>query len=201
MMKRLLITICLVSLIGCWLFAEPGDVLIGRDKAIWQIATYTEEPFPDGLMAYILANMAAVPANYAADADIEEWVGWVRIEFAQIFGVIFPKEVYNALIYAIDYYQYGTPQIAAHRAAPTCTAGVLEITCEEDPTGAERTPILWRHVDGTFIEQNPATAGYTVDLAAGIWTIGPLPAVGNLLVAWDDDFQSFPTFKMTVVSE
>ena len=205
-MKRLVLTLCIVSMLTTLIFADPGDVLVGRDKAIWQVATYQENDgtppdFPDGLMAYILTNMAAVPSNYAADADIQEWVGWVRIEFAQIFGVIFPKEVYNALVYAIDYYQYGTPQIAANRAAPACTAGAGQITCDDDPTGADRTPVLWRQVDGEFIEQDPnGVAPYTVELVDGTWTIATLPAIGNLIVAWDDEFQSFPTFKMTVTS-
>lgn len=204
MMKKLLMIslILLCGMVTCTPLAngEPGDVLSGKNYAIWQIATYTNGTYPDGIIADLLENMGSLPTAYLANADIQEWVGWLRITLIQAFpGKIFPKDVYNAIVYTIDEYQYGTPKIADAHAAPTCTAGSLEITCTEDPTGADREPVLWRLVSGEYIEQDPTASGYTVSLADGTWTIAPLPAVGNLLVAWNDNFQSFPTMKLTVL--
>lgn len=208
-MKRIVLTICVVCTLGCSLFAEPGDVLIGKNKALWRIATYKDTTpgsvFEDGVMAVILSNMESLPMSYVATADIQEWVSWTRIMLIQAFPtVVFPKEVYHALIYAIDYYHYGTPQIADNRASPSCVAGAGEITCDKDPLAAEgedgRTPVLWRVNGGEYTEQNPDASGYTIELAGDTWTIGPLPAVDGLIVAYDDEFQSFPTFPMTVTA-
>lgn len=198
-MKRTIISLCIFMVASLSIFAAPGDVLIGKNHAIWRIATYTNGTYPDGVVEDLLDNMAGLPTAYLANADIQEWVGWLRITLIQAFpGYIFPKDVYNAIVYAIDDYQYGTPYVVASHAAPTCTVNVDDIECDEDSTGADREPLLWRYVGGEFVEQDPVASGYTITLAAGTWTIGPLPSVGNLIVAWDDEFTSFPSMFLTI---
>jgi len=194
-----MILISVIAIICLTVNADPGDTIVGKTHAIWRVATFSDATFADGIVAYMHTSMAAMPSAYLANADIQEWTGWLRITLIQAFpSNVFPQEVYNAIVYATDYYQYGTPQIKDAYAPPTCTVNVDDILCDENPTGDGREVLLWRYVSSEFVEQDPVASGYTIELAAGTWTIGPLPSVGNLVVAYDDNFTSFPTLFMTI---
>jgi hypothetical protein len=173
--------------------------LYGKNKAVWQIATLVNGTFPSGIVAFLVANMDAVSVVYASSADIEEWTIWLRISLSQAFGaVMFPKEVYNEIVYSVENYEYGDPRVFAAKASPTCTAGTQQITCDEDPTDLGRNLLLWRIVNNEYVEQDPVALGYSMALDAGTWTISDVPANTDYIVSYDDDMASFPTFPMDV---
>ena len=197
-MRKLMIFLVFVSLTFTMnVFAEPGDILVDRDKAIWLIATKTSEDYPDGIIENLLEKMAAIPEAYTAEADQQEWANWLKFDISLAFGgKIFNRSVYAAILYAVEGYNFGDPRIADERKAPNCTAGVGQITCDEDPTGAERPIRLWRYVSGEFMQQTLEGV-----LSEGTWTFSGIPGgTGNLTLAYEDAFQSFPTVFLTVES-
>ena len=187
--------ICLTLCLSSVSLAAPGDTILDRDKAIWLIATQVNAAYPTGIIQNLLDKMDATPDAYTAEADQQEWANWLKFDISGAFGgKIFNREVYAAILYAVEGYHYGNPRIAADRAAPECTLGVNTITCAEDPTGAARDILIWRYNAGEFTEQPLAGV-----LANGTWTFSPIPSgTGGLTLAYDDGFASFPTLFFTM---
>ena len=194
-MKKFALTFMLVLSFAASSVAAPGDVLVDRNKAIWLIATMATTDYPDGILQNLLDKMAAIPDSYTAEADQQEWANWMKFDISLAFGgKIFNREVYSAILYAVEGYNYGDPRISANRAAPVCEVSGTSIVCEEDPTAEARSILLWRFVNGDFVEQE-----LTGVLADGTWTFSPIPSgIGNLVLNYDDGLASFPTLFLAI---
>lgn len=199
MKKLLLISLILIIGLTGGIYAAPGDMLVDRTKAIWLIATHNTT-YPDGIIDRLLDSMAVIPDAYVTSNDVQEWANWMKFDISLTFGgKIFHESVYTSILYTVEGYNYGDPRIQAEHASPICAVVGTNIECDEDPTSAGRGVLLWRYVGGEFVEQDPVASGYTITLDAGTWTIGPLPSVGNLVIAYDgDEFSSFPTLFMVI---
>ncbi len=187
-MKKIM-SLCLISLL-LWssvAFAAAGDVVSDKYNAIWQIAA-------SGLSG-LLTKMDGLPDAYQATQSMTEWATWIRLEYAQSasLGKVFPIEVYSFLLGRFIGYNYGSTSVNPSFAAPSCTGGVGQITCDEDtvqiPTGRDVLCYSWNFVDFTEL-----AAGA---LATGTWTFSGLSA-GYYVCAFSSTFDALPTTYITV---
>ncbi len=90
-------------------------------------------------------------------------------------------------------YNYGDAEIGdAYKSPINATVNGSTITCSEDPNGTTRSVKLYKWDFVRFVEDS-----VTGTLAAGTWTFPSVPA-GSYVLAYDDNFASFPTAYLTV---
>lgn len=181
-MKTIGISIILILCVSSVIIAAEGDVLDDRTTAAWQIVS-------SGLTT-LITKMDGLPNAYQATQNINEWITWIRLEYAQSgsLGKIFPQEVYNWIVSRFIGYSYNNTTIKDEWKAPTCTAGVAEITCDED-TIASRDVICYAWDFTNFTE---IAAG---SLTSGEWTF--TASAGNHVCTFDP-VDGVPTTYLTV---
>jgi hypothetical protein len=189
-MKKLLLSLLIFSLLPFFTMAEPGDELSGLHKTIWLITAHSS---PD-ILATLLTNMNSLDDSYQASNSQQEWAIWLKLYVAVEFGKIYYQQVYTDILSKIIEYNFGNAQVAPEYLPPQgCSKVSSTITCDEDPTGEERTILLWQRLSGTFTEQS-----VTGILDSGTWTFSSIPIGSNYVVAYDDNFQSLPSHYFTV---
>lgn len=194
-MKKLLICCiifwCLFELIfPCMLFAEEGDIPSDHINTLWKVAAQ------ENVIDNLLTNMNAVPQAYSATHSQNDWVIWLKMEIAVNFGAVFYHQVFEDILAKIVGYNYGNPRIDEQYEPPenvnTSTANT--ITCDDDPTQADRDVLLYERVSGVFTEK---AAG---SLNTGTWTFSGIPAGSLYILVYDDDGAAFPTEYLTVTN-
>ena len=178
---------CILSVwLGCaaGVSAEQGDIVSDKYSAAWQIAA-------SGLST-LMTKMDGLPDAYQAVASMNEWIPWIRLEYAQpgSLNKIFPDEVYAFVMGRFVGYNYSKTAIHEDYQPPDCTGGSGQITCDEDTVSIR--PVVcyaWNFV--TFTE---IAAG---SLNAGTWTFSGL-AAGYYVCTFDSNFDALPTQYLTV---
>ena len=171
-----------------------NDKVSDKIRGQWQIAA-------SGLTT-LLAKMNGIPKAYAAQFQTnsaapqnnapDDWVTWIKLEYGQSssLGLIFPKEVYEAILNKFEGYAYGNTRIIAGKEAPAnVTVVASKISCDLPPTGVIRL-YHWDYVDFTESAITGAVNGNRLEFAN-------VP-VGIYILA-DDSFEKFPSTFITVV--
>lgn len=187
-MKKLLIVTIILILFTSAAFGAPDDILDDHINAIWLITAKTD------MLDILLTSMNAMPQGFRSIHNQNEWAIWLKLEIAINPAKFFPPQVYTDVLNKIIGYNYETAEIADEYKAPEniqVTTG--QITCDEDPTGESRTVLLYKRVGLIFTEQ-----AITGNLDAGTWTFSSVPTGSNYVLAYSDNFQSFPTEYITV---
>ena len=187
-MKRVTLIILMIFAAATFTYADPGDVIPDKENGMWQIAA-------SGGFTTIMTTMNGMPTGFHASSSPNIFVNWMQITFAQSGSLAksFPDEVYYLVLDKIIGYNYDNARIPAWAAPPGNTAIVTTtITCDEDPTGEDRTVKLYAWDFSDFTESS-----ITGSLAGGTWTFTGLSA-GNYVLAYDDGFVSLPTAYLTV---
>ncbi len=187
-MKKFTVILCSLILLSTFAFGDAGDVVADKENATWQIAAA-------GGMSTITTTMNGMPTGFHASSSPNIFVNWMQITFAQSASLAksFPDEVYYLILDKIIGYNYDNARVPDWAAPPGNTAVVTTtITCDEDPTGANRDVLLYAWDFADFTES--AVVG---SLAGGTWTFSGVSA-GNYVLAYDDGFVSLPTAYLTV---
>lgn len=186
-MKKFYLVLFVLSFLPFQVFADAGDTLDDMYNAMWLIAAQTN------MLDNLLTNMNAMPEAYQATVSQTEWATWLKLKIQLDLTRLFPTQVYTELLNRVIGYNYGNARFADEYAPPDCTVNGTNIECDEDPTGAARTPVLYRRVALVFTEQ-AVSASFSVDT----WTFSSVPANSNYVIAWSDNFASLPTEYITV---
>lgn len=195
MISRTIVCCILVLLIPVLAYAAPGDLVPDRETSIWQIAAAT------GGTSSILSAMNDMPAGYHAGAAIDTFVWWAQIRFGQPTSIAtaFPDDVYYTYFEKIEGLNFQNARVKENAEPPANvvkTAG--QLTCDEDPTGAARTVLLylWNNAVPSFTE-----SAITGVLATGTWTFSAIPS-GTYVLAFQDGltntYYSLPTLFQSV---
>lgn len=185
-MKKLSLTFIIILLLGNITFASPGDKVADKYNAAWQIAA-------SGLTT-LLSKMDGLPDAYMATQSMDEWATWMRLEYGQSTSLnkIFPVAVYSFLISRLVGYNYGDTEIHDDYKPPTNPAvDGSDITCDEDPTGAARTVLLYKW-DYVKFEESSISGS----LSAGTWTFSSVSS-GSYVLAYSG-FDALPTIYLTI---
>ena len=129
-MKRICISLIVLSFLTGALLAAPGDFVSDKYRSVWQITA-------SGLTT-LLAKMNSLPGAYQATQSMSEWEAWIRLEYAQpgSLAKIFPSEVYSFLLDRFIGYNYGNTEIHPSYKPPVCSVDGSSIECAADTIAA-----------------------------------------------------------------
>ena len=173
-----------------------GNKVSDTIRAQWQISA-------SGLTD-LLNKMNGGPKAYAAVQETNnfginsqsqvpnDWVTWMRLEYGQSssLGLIFPKEVYEAILNKFEGYAYGNTRIIAGKESPANVTKVTTTLACDLPTSGVIRLYKWDYVDFTESAITGAVNGNRLEFAN-------VP-VGIYILA-DDSFEKFPSTFITVV--
>jgi hypothetical protein len=165
-----------------------------RINAQWQVAATLNMGNASNAL---LAAMKAQPDGAYAEADMNEWLNWLKLTLGNDGSLAkwFPNAVYQGVLGKIQDYNYNATKVSDLFLPPENAAGGSgECSCDSDAYGDPARDVLcfkWDFVD--FTEQAAGSE------AGGTWTFSGL-ASGNYVLAFADyaTAESFPTTYLTV---
>jgi len=160
-----------------------GEKVAEQVRSQWQIAA-------SGLSG-LLGKMNGIPRAYAATQAQDEWTTWIRLEYGQpgSLALIFPIEVYIAILGKLEGYNYGNVRIQESKKPPQNPSVTgSTITCDIPASGTVKL-YAWNFVD--FVES--AIVG---GINENRLEFSSVPA--GIYVLADDTLAKFPTTFLTV---
>jgi len=161
-----------------------GEKVAEQVRSQWQIAA-------SGLSG-LLGKMNGIPRAYAATQAQDEWTTWIRLEYGQSssLALIFPIEVYIAILGKLEGYNYGNVRIQESKKPPqNPTVNGSTIACDIPATSETVKLYAWNFVD--FVES--AIVGV---INGNRLEFANVPA--GIYVLADDTLAKFPTTFLTV---